>query len=269
MPEFTDTLPSTCVVVPCYNESLRLDGDSFLRCLSLNPKLSFIFVDDGSNDTTLEHLVTLRAQNPARIHILALAENKGKAEAVRLGLLRAASTEAHLLGYWDADLATPLSAIRDFTQIAHRYPSLQVVYGARMQLLGHQIKRTAGRRIVSRICSTLARAAVRLKVSDTQCGAKLLRNTPLLQSAIATPFTAGWLFDVELFTRISQHVGNRSQAFYEFPLPEWTEVAGSNISSRVIVTSGLRMLRLIIESRLPVQGIRRFLCPRSLAARLR
>jgi glycosyltransferase involved in cell wall biosynthesis len=245
-----ENLPNTCIVVPCYNEATRFDGDSFRRCLTLNPHLSFLFVDDGSSDMTLDQLAALQARKPKRIRLLALPQNKGKAEAVRQGLLRAAATDAALLGYWDADLAAPLSAIRDFIQIAYRYPDIQVVYGARMQLLGHQINRSIWRRMVSKICGKLARTALRLPVSDTQCGAKLLRNTPELCSALSTSFTTGWLFDVELFTRLSQIVENRRKAFYEFPLPEWTEVAGSKITPRVIAISGLFMLRLVIESRL-------------------
>jgi hypothetical protein len=89
-----------------------------------------------------------------------------------------------------------------------------------------------------------------LPVGDTQCGAKLLRNTPEFQLAIATPFTAGWLFDVELFTRLSARITNPRRAFYEQPLAEWSEVVGSKVSSQAILKSGFRMLAMIAVSRL-------------------
>lgn len=242
--------PAVSVVIPCYNEESRLDGGQFLAFLNDRPRLRFVFVDDGSSDGTLRVLRGLQSANPTQIDVLRLEQNAGKAEAVRQGLLHAIETGADLLGYWDADLATPLSAICDFAAITERYSDVAVVYGARMQLLGHRINRTVGRRIVSRICSALARMAVRLPVYDTQCGAKLLRNTPEVRDCLASPFSAGWLFDVEFFARMSAVVPDRHSAFYEFPLSEWTEVAGSKINGRIILRSGVRMLRLVAKMRL-------------------
>jgi glycosyltransferase involved in cell wall biosynthesis len=248
--KFVPDSPSVSVVVPCYNEESRLDGRQFLEFLNGFPRLRFVFVDDGSSDGTLGVLDGLQSANPSQIEVLRLEQNAGKAEAVRQGLLHAIENGSDLVGYWDADLATPLSAISDFAAIAERYSEVAVVYGARMQLLGHRINRTVGRRIVSRICSTLARMAVRLPVCDTQCGAKLLRNTPAVRESLSQPFCAGWLFDVEFFARMSAAVPDRHSAFYEFPLSEWTEVAGSKIDGRIILRSGMRMLRLVAEMRL-------------------
>lgn len=241
---------SVLIVVPCYNEAERLDGVNFIRALREDERLHFVFVNDGSTDATQNILEQIQACCPARIELLKLEKNSGKAEAVRQGLLFAAERKVDLVGYWDADLATPLSAIKDFTEIAFRYSEVDVVYGSRIQLLGHRISRTLARRAVSRTCSLLARMAVRLPVRDTQCGAKLLRNTPALRSCLEKEFTAGWLFDVELFSRLSTRISNRHKAFYEFPLAEWTEIAGSKVTGKVILKSGFRMLRLVVESRL-------------------
>jgi dolichyl-phosphate beta-glucosyltransferase len=240
----------TRIVVPCYNEAERLDAGAFLEALDSDPATDFTFVDDGSGDATLETLTALQAVRPERITVLALARNSGKAEAVRQGLLHAAATGAAHVGYWDADLATPLDAIPDFVRVMERFADLAVVFGSRRALLGHRIERTLKRRIVSRLCGALARQAIRLPVADTQCGAKLLRTGPALDAALAMPFTAGWLFDVELFARLSARIADRARAFYELPLPEWDEVAGSKVTGRAILRSGLQMLRLIAEIRL-------------------
>lgn len=250
----TDNAPrfdqaSVHVVVPCYNEEKRLDGQKFVEFAAKHGEVCFVFVDDGSVDGTLEVLRGLQRRMANRIDVLALPQNAGKAEAVRAGLRHATGNGADLVAYWDADLATPLAAILDFSDIATRYCDVDVVFGSRIQLLGHRISRTLARRAVSRICSGLARAAVRLPVRDTQCGAKLLRNTPALRNAIACEFTAGWLFDVELFTRLSTQMKDRHSAFFEYPLPEWTEVAGSKVNAAVILKSGFKMLKLLAESR--------------------
>lgn len=242
----------TAVVVPCYNEAERLDIGAFATYLEQSPNTTLLFVNDGSKDATLDRLFMLRDIAPDQVVVIDLSRNSGKAEAVRQGLIAATDTGAAFVGYWDADLATPLDAIDDFSRVLTKFAETQVVYGARRTLLGHRIERTLGRRIVSRICATLARQAVRLPIGDTQCGAKMMRNTPLLRNAISSPFTAGWLFDVELFTRLSTQMTDRRFAFYEQPLAEWTEIAGSKVSPQAIVKSGFRMLQLIAETRLGV-----------------
>lgn len=241
----TPDAPKTMIVVPCYNEAERLNEDVFLKTLGVNPTLSFVFVNDGSTDATLRILLNLQLANPRQIDVVNLRQNSGKAEAVRAGLQHACRIGAALVGYWDADLATPLDAIADFEVVLNRYTNITVAYGARRQLLGHRINRTVSRRAVSRICVGLARLATGLPIGDTQCGAKLFRNTPALNAALAQPFTAGWLFDVELFTRIAAKTAQPSHCFYEVPLAEWHEVAGSKVSGRAILRSGLQMLRLI------------------------
>lgn len=244
------TTQRTAIVVPCYNEAERLDQGTFLAYLDASPATDFVFVNDGSQDATLDRLTALRDAAPTRVTVVDLAKNSGKAEAVRQGLLTAADQGAAFIGFWDADLATPLDAIDDFSRVLNKFAETQVVYGARRMMLGHRIERKLGRRIVSRICATLARHAVGLPIGDTQCGAKMMRNTPILRNAISRPFTAGWLFDVEFFARLSAGMAERRFAFYEQPLAEWTEVAGSKVSSNAIVKSGFRMLRLIAEQRL-------------------
>lgn len=194
-------------------------------------------------------LRTLHAAHPDRVEVLSLSRNSGKAEAVRQGLGYVAASGVEFVGYWDADLATPLEAIEDFLRIARRFGDTEVVYGARLQLLGHRVARTFMRRIVSRICARLARVVVGLPIGDTQCGAKLLRNSPRLRQAVSKPFSAGWLFDVELFSRIAATSGS-AHAFYEYPLQEWTEVPGSKVTGRAIRRAGFAMLRLIAERHL-------------------
>ena len=52
-----------------------------------------------------------------RMKLLNLPENVGKAEAVRSGVLQALTEKPEgYIGYWDADLATPLDAIHDLIE---------------------------------------------------------------------------------------------------------------------------------------------------------
>ncbi len=95
------------LVIPCYNEALRLKARDFTQGLDLG--LDFLFVNDGSHDKTLEILSQIKETCPDRIQILGLSSNCGKAEAVRQGMKAAISLNYSYVGYWDADLSAPLS----------------------------------------------------------------------------------------------------------------------------------------------------------------
>src|SRR3954469_5940497 len=96
------------VVVPCYNESKRLDTQAFAEFARSHPNITVLFVDDGSTDDTPLILERLRQQHSSRVCTLRLSANVGKAEAVRRGMRIALRRGPLMVGYWDSDLATPL-----------------------------------------------------------------------------------------------------------------------------------------------------------------
>src|SRR5687768_750502 len=98
----------TVIVVPCYNEAARLDTERFAAFAAVQDQAMLLFVDDGSVDETARLLDTLAARVPGHISVLRLKPNGGKANAVRAGALQAVAEGALRVGYWDADLSTPL-----------------------------------------------------------------------------------------------------------------------------------------------------------------
>ena len=81
------TPPELALVVPCYNEAARLDPEAFLRFVTTHPGVQLVMVDDGSADGTWEILERMRAAAPASVTTLRHSPNRGKAEAVRAGIL--------------------------------------------------------------------------------------------------------------------------------------------------------------------------------------
>jgi len=237
----------TTIIIPCYNEANRLHLEVFLNFARKHPNISFVFVDDGSNDLTINLLCGAMAALPKQIDVLMMVRNAGKAEAVRHGLKFAAERGDKYIGFLDADLATPLNTINDFISVADRLNNIDVVFGSRAGGLGRRVYRDLHRKMISLICATMGRMATGLALKDTQCGAKLFRNTLHLKNCLDTPFTAGWLFDVELFLRISNPDKKIRKNFFEYPVLEWTEIPGSNIKFSDVIKGGLSMTFLILN----------------------
>ena len=220
------------IVVPCFNEAARLDSDAFLRLAESTP-LRLLFVNDGSTDATAAVLEALRDRAPNSVNVLTLAQNSGKAEAVRQGLLEAIAGGAQVVGFVDADLSTPPAEVQRLLGILDARAGVQVLIGARVRLLGNAVERQAVRHYLGRIFATAASLALSLDIYDTQCGAKLFRVTPALTDALADPFGSRWIFDVELLGRLAN--GRRGiapvplDAFAEVPLLVWHDVAGSKV----------------------------------------
>jgi glycosyltransferase involved in cell wall biosynthesis len=239
----------TSVVVPCYDEARRFPSARFAAFLAAEPGIDFVFVDDGSRDGTLARLRALESGWPGRVQVLALAENAGKAEAVRRGMLRALDEPVAYAGYWDADLATPLEALLDFRGVLEARPALELAMGSRVVLLGRRIERRALRHYLGRVAATTISLVLGVRVYDTQCGAKLFRAGPGLRELFAEPFVARWAFDVELLARMVRARRERGlppvdAAICEMPLAEWTDVAGSKVRPGDYLRAGLDLLRI-------------------------
>ncbi len=219
--------------MPCYNEAERLDSERF-RSFADGGLTRFLFVDDGSSDATGSILTELVGTAPERLGLLTLERNRGKAEAVRRGLLEALRESPGAVGYWDADLATPLSAIPALCGVLDERPEVQMVLGSRVKLMGREIERHAHRHYLGRVFATAASLILRLPVYDTQCGAKVLRTTDRLTQILQEPFRANWTFDVELLARFlwsdpKESLPDPQRTIYEYPLPVWRDAGGSKL----------------------------------------
>jgi glycosyltransferase involved in cell wall biosynthesis len=223
--------PPVMIVVPCYNEEFRLPADQFQQFFR-ESQVHFVFVDDGSSDQTLARLESLRQGREDRVFVLRSPANQGKAEAVRMGLNFALDQGAEQIGYWDADLATPLDAIPKFVAILAAGPDLDMVFGSRVKLLGRHVNRRTGRHYLGRVFATVVSVMLRLPVYDTQCGAKIFRVRPGTGALLAEPFLTRWVFDVEILARYIRQIGSAQQAaqrIYEYPLDTWEDVRGSKV----------------------------------------
>ncbi len=221
------------VVVPCYNEAKRLQPAVFEPFMAMSARFRLLFVDDGSKDETRRVLKDLCALLGDRAAVLGLDVNGGKAEAVRAGLKKALHDGAKVVGYYDADGATPALEMLGLLQ-ALETSQAKVVLASRVALLGRDIRRRPVRHYAGRVFATAASLILKLPVYDTQCGAKLFARSPALDASLEQPFTARWAFDVELIGRLLKGDATRpglgADDFVEVPLGSWVDVAGSKLS---------------------------------------
>jgi len=240
------------VVVPCYNEAGRLDGGRFLTFAAELPGLRFLFVDDGSTDSTKGVLDELQRRAPDSIRVLSLGANVGKSEAVRRGCLQAFESQCDYVGYWDADLATPLGEIPRFLALLDSKPAVLMVMGSRVCLLGRSVHRTWIRHYLGRAFATVASVVLQLPVYDTQCGAKVFRVHPATVGVFQEPFISRWLLDVEIIQRLKQRTSltacRDGTAFYELPLEVWEDVAGSKLSCGQAAVAVRDLARVAIQA---------------------
>jgi glycosyltransferase involved in cell wall biosynthesis len=226
-------MQKTAIIVPCYNESKRLRINEFKNYLCKDPRVSFIFINDGSTDNTIELINKLCSIAPHQVISKSLEKNRGKAEAVRQGFLIAFELGFQNIGYWDADLSTPLHSIKALCELL-KEDKITIVMGSRVRLLGYSIKRGAVRHYLGRIFATFASLILGLHVYDTQCGAKIFKNNSELKTVFAHPFLVDWIFDVEILTRFKliRKFNNSNllqNTTLEYPLDEWTAIGGSKV----------------------------------------
>jgi dolichyl-phosphate beta-glucosyltransferase len=247
--ELTGSSFPCTIVIPCYNEASRLKTEAFSQFLDETEGISFQFVNDCSTDATLAILERFRSGREKRVHVLNKLANGGKGEAVRDGMLEAIRRgDSEVVGFWDADLATPLEAIFDLLHEFELNSNLQMVLGSRVRLLGREVHRRAVRHYLGRIFATVASSLLSLAIYDTQCGAKLFRVTPELEQLLSEPFCSRWVFDVEILARYivqnKEHRERLHSSILEYPLRRWEDVAGSKVHPSDFVRSFWDVLKI-------------------------
>lgn len=130
----TRDLKSLSIVVPCYNEEeiIETSVNQLLKLLKqlINDekisKKSFItIVDDGSSDSTWEH-VELMCKSHGELEAIKLSSNSGHQNALLAGLF---NTTTDMVITIDADLQDDISAIP--LMVEEHYNGHEVVYGVR------------------------------------------------------------------------------------------------------------------------------------------
>jgi dolichyl-phosphate beta-glucosyltransferase len=210
------------LVVPAYNEALRLPGT--LKRMrehfdALDEGYEVILVDDGSTDGTAAEARGW-AEHWPELTVVTLPTNRGKGAAVREGMLRA---QAEHRAFSDADLSTPLE---ELARLRERLSGdCHVAIASRgLPDSDIQIHQPWGREFAGRTYNRILRLLVPLDVLDSQCGLKVFTDTAAV--TCFTPLrTARFGFDAEVLMRAQR----RGWRVAEVPV-RWRHVDASRVS---------------------------------------
>lgn len=197
--------PTLSIVFACYNEMDTL-GRSLPRLKffleTFQPSAEIIFVDDGSQDGTVNALREWMSQNSIDRHSFRLIEqqkNEGRGSTVRAGM-RAAT--GRVIGYLDIDFEVDLFNV---------LPALQVLTEKRAHMVVGSRKyfssdwRRAHRLVLSKGYRKLAAYWLQIEGhSDSEAGFKFFLRDQALTVATQTTEN-GWFWDTEIILLAQKH----------------------------------------------------------------
>ncbi|MEN3940954.1 glycosyltransferase [Prosthecobacter sp. SYSU 5D2] len=233
------------LVVPCYRESGRIG--SFLPELCEEMQrlgdVVVMVVEDGSDaeeQGIMRDLISVwRSEYPCLGQPLMLDKNLGKGGAVYAGWARA--EEAGLLGFVDADGATPAREVARLIRLARSAEHAgQALFASRVKLLGRRVERLLKRHLLGRIYATLVSELLDIGVYDSQCGLKLV-PAPAYEKISAGLQIKGFAFDAELLAALL----DGGCKVVEVPV-DWSEIPGGKVH---LVRDSLFMAKDILKIR--------------------
>ncbi|MFF4504706.1 dolichyl-phosphate beta-glucosyltransferase [Streptomyces sp. NPDC001401] len=232
------------VVIPAFNEEQRLGPtlDAVTRYLGENEgrwgEWEVVVADDGSTDTTRD-VVTERRD--ARIQLVTSPRNRGKGNALRLGV--AASRGRRVL-VTDADLAAPIEELELLDKALGEGNAAAIgsrsVPGATIGDRQHPL-----RELLGRAGNLLIRRTTVPGIRDTQCGFKLFEGERA-REAFAASRINGWGIDVEVL----RHFHRADWQVAEVPI-RWSHQSGSKLRHLDYVRVLAELTRLRLRSLRP------------------
>ena len=217
------TDPSLLLLIPAYNEEQRIEPvlRDYARYFQqqYQGKFQLVVVLNGCRDNTVGVVKRVMGEF-ASVSFVEIKEPIGKGGALIEGLRLAPL--ADVIGYVDADGATPPAALHDLVK---RIGEADCVIGSRW-LPGSvlHVEQTNRRQLASRVFHMIVELLFHMRIRDTQCGAKVMRRQAV-EKIHANLRIADMAFDINLLYSLKR-AGFR---ILEVPT-EWTDKIGSKVS---------------------------------------
>ncbi|MCU0360304.1 MAG: glycosyltransferase [Bacteroidia bacterium] len=157
------------IVLPCYNppplwykELISFDG-----FIHTQHAVSYIIVNDGSNNGELENALPLLKKANINFTLISYKDNKGKGYALRQGI---SASKSNCLLYTDIDFPFINESVAGMIALllTNKY---DVLAGSRNQAY-YSNKMSFFRKLLSKAFRFFLKVVLRMQVTDTQCGIK-------------------------------------------------------------------------------------------------
>jgi glycosyltransferase involved in cell wall biosynthesis len=220
------------IVIPAYNEEKRIGRTLesygfFFKELKKRKEIKdfeIIIVMNGTKDRT-EEVIQNYQKKYSEIRYLKF-ERGGKGFAIIEGFKEALWGKGDLIGFVDADMATPPEAFYDLIKridgydgiIADRWDAKSIITPKQSQF----------RRSISRVYNLIVRALFLFPYRDTQCGAKIFKRK-ILEKNVFKLRTYRWGFDIALLYCLRKE----SKARIKSVPTLWHDEKGSTVNLKV------------------------------------
>jgi len=233
-------------IIPCYNESSRLLQteecfNHFIR--ATNFQGTIIFINDGSNDNTLELLNNIKQKlnkkfNDVGVDIISYKKNIGKGWAIKQGVDNCKTKWCLTL---DADMAAKPDELT--TWMNKKFIDLEnvntVYFGSREKGFEEGMVSSSWiRRNIGLVFNLMIIFFTGIKIRDTQCGYKLY-PTAIAQKAFENLYDYGFAHDVEIIIKLSK----QNISIKMLPII-WNEKSGSKVN---VFKDSVKMFLTVIK----------------------
>mgnify|MGYP001587159115 CR=1 FL=1 len=232
------------IVMPIHNEEKRIARTleeylKFFKKIKKEGILDFeiVAVLNACKDRTPEIVKEFRKTSPELL-ILEFKQG-GKGFAVIEGFKDSLKRNNDLIGFVDADMATPPEAFYDLVTKIKNYDGIIASRWEKDSII--RTKQTLLRIITSRGFNFLVRSILLLPYRDTQCGAKLFKKKALMR-VVGEIGTTKWAWDIDLLYRMKR----KNYRIIEVPTI-WEDKRGSKLN---IIKVPFQMFSSIIRLRL-------------------
>jgi glycosyltransferase involved in cell wall biosynthesis len=209
------------IVIPAYNEEMRLrpmmDVYTEYFTARYGNDVELIVVVNGSIDQT-ENIARSYSERFPQVRTLVEPRAIGKGGAIMMGF---AAATGEWIGFVDADGSTQPPAFQD---LMDRNDVGDVIIASRW-LPESKVspRQPLKRRIASRVFNLLVNTFFGLRLTDTQCGAKLIRGEAL-KIVLPRLGLTRWAFDVDLLFQL-----HRAGFEINEVATTWQDIGGSKL----------------------------------------
>ena len=241
----------TSLVIPVFNEELRLDSDFYTNLNKLEVDL-IIFVDDGSTDKSKEAIDRLTVHLKNKIwHVL--QQNRGKSEAIRQGFIQSLDLGISIIATADADGAI---SINDINSLLYQHlrimceldgETIVVSSAARVRMAGWSIYRSTKRQWIGRVIATCVNVITDFEIYDPQSPLKCY-SAPCdtFKRNLENSFKTRWFYEMELLMRLRgdslRH--HNDLRIFERPISFFRDVPGSKLKVSHVFEVGKQLICL-------------------------